>query len=432
MENFNAGTLAGFLVMLISFALPLWYRSFREDALLLVVFWSLLFLYQTVALINAFYATTYGAGVDALTFYENASALASSGGFQLLYGHGSSVYENYLGVLYSLFGSSLFLASELPVFAFTFASIYLIQISRITGLFLYRRWIMFFFGMLPTMWLLSSVPLREAYQYLFFILTVYFGIKMHFEKKFYLLFPVLFFAVCMGLFHKGLVLFIIPLVVILSFVEVQRPFAVLKGGKVALKFKLLLYGMLVFFAFFVAFIVFRYPDLIHNAPREILSGKAFEFIQNYRIGDEDHRATYGIDFNYDDNFVLIISFIKMIFYYFFYPFPWKVENFKDVYAMVENFWRLLLIISSLFLVYKSEGNNRRIYVMLLVLYFLNSSLWAIGTKNYGTAIRHHIVPYWIIVLLGAPIVSEYLKMLFVFIRSKLTLDKEGLIIRQNS
>ncbi|MCG8345756.1 MAG: hypothetical protein MI685_11450, partial [Chlorobiales bacterium] len=80
---------------------------------------------------------------------------------------------------------------------------------------------------------------------------------------------------------------------------------------------------------------------------------------------------------------------------------------------------------------RSKGNYRRIYAMLLILYFINSVMWALGTKNYGTAIRHHLVPYWIIVLLGAPIVSEYLKMLFVFVRSKLTLVKDNLIIRQN-
>ncbi|MCG8344626.1 MAG: hypothetical protein MI685_05625, partial [Chlorobiales bacterium] len=49
---------------------------------------------------------------------------------------------------------------------------------------------------------------------------------------------------------------------------------------------------------------------------------------------------------------------------------------------------------------RSKGNYRRIYAMLLILYFINSVMWALGTKNYGTAIRHHLVPYWIIVLLG--------------------------------
>lgn len=39
---------------------------------------------------------------------------------------------------------------------------------------------------------------------------------------------------------------------------------------------------------------------------------------------------------------------------------------------------------------------------LLILYFSMSLLWAMGTINYGTAMRHHIVPFWILVVLGAP------------------------------
>lgn len=45
-------------------------------------------------------------------------------------------------------------------------------------------------------------------------------------------------------------------------------------------------------------------------------------------------------------------------------------------------------------------------------------MWALGTKNYGMAIRHHLVPYWIIVLLGTPVLAESLNKFFFIVKQK--------------
>jgi hypothetical protein len=39
---------------------------------------------------------------------------------------------------------------------------------------------------------------------------------------------------------------------------------------------------------------------------------------------------------------------------------------------------------------------------MLVLYFSMTLMWAVGTTNYGTAIRHHMLSWWIIVIVGIP------------------------------
>ena len=250
------------------------------------------------------------------------------------------------------------------------------------------------------MWLLSSVPMREAYEYLFFMLTVYFGIKMHAEKDLRYYPIVLLLAFCMSLFHKGLVLFMVPLVVILTLLhfDSRGPARIIPGN--SRKYRFSLYTLLFVLVVFSVLIIAQYPHLFHETQREVFSGEIFRYIEEYREGKLDYRAAYGLQLSYDNPLLLAGSFFQIVFYYFLYPFPWEVENGKDIYAVMEIAWRLVLIISASVLVCRSKGNYRRIYAMLLILYFINSVMWALGTKNYGTAIRHHLVPYWIIVLLG--------------------------------
>lgn len=417
LETIGPGTFAGFFVMLSTFAVPLCYSLFRKDLSTLVTLWSLLFVYHSVALINSFHATTFGAGADARAFYNNAVDIAFAGDFELLFGAGSTVYENFLGVLYFYLGPSVYLASELSVLAFLFSCVYLVKTAALIGLYDYRRWILIFFGVLPTMWLLSSIPMREAYQYLFFLLTVYFGIKMHLNRDLRLFPLVLLFAVCMGLFHKGLVLFMVPLVLIVSFFTIEGDSSRFERARGGRYYHVFLYSALSAVVFSVVVLVVQRAELLHDTPKAVISGEAFEYVREYREGGSEHRATYGIDFEDENPLVLTSSLIKMVFYYFFYPFPWVVQNLMDVYAVIEIFWRAVLIFSSCWLVYTSRGDSRRIYMMLLTLFFVNSFIWAVGTKNYGTAIRHHLVPYWIIVLLGTPFFVEYVKSKLRFLKS---------------
>jgi len=46
-------------------------------------------------------------------------------------------------------------------------------------------------------------------------------------------------------------------------------------------------------------------------------------------------------------------------------------------------------------------------------------MWAIGVISYGASIRHHIQTNWILVLLGVPIISEYISRKFRLKREKM-------------
>jgi hypothetical protein len=86
----------------------------------------------------------------------------------------------------------------------------------------------------------------------------------------------------------------------------------------------------------------------------------------------------------------------------FAPFPWQVENVKDIYALLESMLRFVLLFFALSSWRRSSGEVRSCYGFLLIVVLGMELMWALGTVNWGTAMRHHVPGYGVIVLLGAP------------------------------
>jgi hypothetical protein len=119
------------------------------------------------------------------------------------------------------------------------------------------------------------------------------------------------------------------------------------------------------------------------------------------------RANYGIMLDTSSVITLIRSTLLMFVCYLFAPFPWQVTNWLDVYGVAESLLRLLLITFSIISWYRTDGVQHRIWGLLLVIYFSMTFLWALGTVNYGTSIRHHILTNWIIIILGGPVLIDF-------------------------
>jgi len=59
--------------------------------------------------------------------------------------------------------------------------------------------------------------------------------------------------------------------------------------------------------------------------------------------------------------------------------------------------------------YKTKGREQKQVAFLLLIYLMMSALWSLGTINYGTSIRHHLVSYWILVLLLGASFHHFIK-----------------------
>jgi hypothetical protein len=125
------------------------------------------------------------------------------------------------------------------------------------------------------------------------------------------------------------------------------------------------------------------------------------------------RTTYGTML--DTSSVLgFVKVIPVIFAnYMFAPYPWHIENVKDIYAMLESMLRFVLLLFAVYSWRRSSGEVRSYYGFLLIVVLGMEFMWAFGTVNWGTAIRHHLPGYSVIVLLGAPGLILFLRRLHI-------------------
>jgi hypothetical protein len=404
------------LFLFIWLLLPIFYQELRSSAPLLLTYWFVLALHQSIAFINLYWFTTLGAGGDAIGFHRGGAALALSGEF--IIGLGGAFYENILGTLYSLFGISHMLGQQFSLLAFAVSCILLIKTLSLLKLSYYRVPILFAFGALPSMVFLGSITLRETYQVLFFMLTTYFGIKMHMKGGVNrdLVFFIIS-ALAMGLFHKALIIFSVFLV-ILFMIWSLRPTSNLWHIK-----KLRLIAVFVIPVVLGCIVGLTEMGLSGSAVAMLKDMDVFEAIQVYRDRTPTTRATYDVTIDLSSIFTIVYSSFLMFGNYLFAPVPWRIENILDLYASIETILRMVLIYYSVKHWNKAYGQQRRLLGLMLILFFSMSFMWAMGTTNYGTAMRHNLLTWWILFIAGLPPFMERLNS-FIQARAYYALRKD--------
>ena len=113
-------------------------------------------------------------------------------------------------------------------------------------------------------------------------------------------------------------------------------------------------------------------------------------------------TTYGILLDLSSPATIVLSTIKFYGCYLFGPFPWQVRSIGGAYACLVSILRMVLICVSISEWRKADGSHRQLIKLMLILYFSMTFIWALGTTNYGTAARHQMLSWWIIVIIGVP------------------------------
>ena len=408
------------LLFLTIWLLPFFVRALRNSLRLTLAYWFVTFLHQAVVFANALLYATIGSGGDARTFHHRGLGIGQAEIFSLSRAANSTsgetwgVYENFLGIVYWLFGPSKMLGQELSVLAFAVSCIILIKIVNLLELSRYGVSILIAYGALPSMVLFGSVTLREPYQLLFFMLTVYWGIKMQMKGGInkYLLFMIMS-AFAMGLFHNALVLYAVLLIVLLmtwTLRPVTRFWKITKLRLLAVFFPLVLIGAYILNGQSIGL---GYGYLIGLGGQWLDALFNLDFLQmaeEFRLNSvrKTGRTTYSANLDLSSLYTTIYSSCKLYLYYLAAPFPWQIKNVLDVGGMIEAFLRMILIYFSVKHWCNAYGAQRRILGLMLILFFSMSFMWAVGTTNYGTAARHHMLSWWILVIAGLPLVMEAL------------------------
>jgi hypothetical protein len=392
---------AGWLLVYFSFALPLLFRRIRQDRKLLSILTVIIALHNAVSIYNVYGSTIYGAGLDAITFQEVARDLAIDN-HPLWFAEfnsvevGGSVYTRFLASFYRLFGVSLLLGQTLSVIAYTLSCIVLIYLAGILR-FRYKHSLLILYGIpLPAI-IYCSVIMREAWQVLFFMLVVYLTLRLRIAPSMTRAVFMLLAGLALGFLHNGLFAYSLVLLGLSIYWGVSGRWRTAGYKKVLIRAAIL--G-----AAAGALIVWIYlGGEIGGATRAIRSGEAVTYTETYRTrGEQDAAASYQVKVDTSSPLTFAMTSSLAFLYYQFAPFPWQARRPVDMYAAFESILRFVLLIYMFKLWWKAKGERRRRYSYLILCHLSLEFLWSLGTGNWGTAVRHHLVAYGVLVLLGTP------------------------------
>jgi len=390
----------GWLLLLFSFSIVLMWKSIRDDTKVVYAIWFCLVLRHAVVFLNVYIP-------DATTFHVNGALLAAlpvlpepnndyfnlpkwfADIFSL---NGGVNYIHFLGFLYRALYPSLFFGEELSVLAFVLSCVVLVKLIDHLDLRRFRVGIVLFFSLLPSKVIFESVTLRESWQSLFFLLSIYCVIRLWKRPGILNVSFLLMSAFCMSLLHHGLARYAVYLVAIGIYWGI---FGRKKNIRWARHLRFLFAGILIVCVIILTQKMGWFMP-IYNAFKEA------EGLRLAILSYEDVRTIYSITLDTSSVLGVVITAPIVFAEYMFAPFPWQVGSVKDIYILLESilrFWLLFFAISSW---WRSSGEVRSCYSFLFIAVLGMEFVWALGTVNWGTAVRHHVPGYGVIVLLGAP------------------------------
>lgn len=371
-----------------------------EDHLLRNLITAALAVRIGLALIQAYTAIDLpGAGADAETFerhgWKNAQAWLYGGEAERT--TGAYYFSSWIGMIYVFFGRVALIPKLINIY-FSLLSIYIIYrtINMVTAKIVIGLIAALLLTVLPSINIFSAVLLRETL--IIFSLILSFHLLICWMQRGKIIFFVGSFLalVLAGMLHGAMFL---VFAVHLIFFFIYSP-----GEQ---KFKIV-YRQLIPTALFI---ILAYL-LIGNIITYMLPDNLLEIFSPERLGRMVERKSVGRTVYLEEMvpssyFDLVWQTPVRVFYFFFAPFPWALENLGDLLNLLENLYYAVL----LFFVYLGSRAlwRRKKHFVLSVLLILTclAIMFAWGTANYGTAWRHKqkIAPF-IVVLASAGVTAN--------------------------
>lgn len=384
-------------------------RSFRKNPRLFYITIFALSLHHAVAIGNGFFGPLPGGDTDALVFQQLAKEWVHSGTWT--FALGSRFYVQFLGTLYRFTGTSFFAGCEISVLFFIFSCWLLVKIMELLSIPQNAMWlVILFFGCLPPVLVFTSVPLRDIHELFFLLSAVYCGLRFHLYKHNIMAILCICSAGLMGIFHTGL--FVYSAFAILLLLTAHISTQTIRIKNLSLTKTQCLGISLVTFAiiagiFWFALVGGDYRQQYINISSTGIGNFLNSYHETARSANIESRANYYVAIDENNRLSVFTGLIQLYAHYMFGPFPPEVTSFKDIYAVIETVCRVVLLVSIFSTWFTRDMLNRSLYRVLMILYFTMTMLWATGTMNYGTAIRHHIITNWILYVLGLPILVKY-------------------------
>lgn len=360
--------------------------SLRTGNILINIIIFGLLLRVGIAIWNGFFGPSFGADMDALNFH--LAAVEYSSNLNLDEFRVGWIYSYVLGIIYSLTTKSLFFGSFLSSIIWAASGIFLIKIMNI--FFISKKnkiKILVIYVLLPSSILYTGITLREPYQLFFVNLLIYASLKIYLHKSIVHWFLLFFSAIGMGVLHGALLAFCL-----LNFGSLFILFALRKRNKLApgqIIFSVILFVIVVIYGLSL------FTNISYNLDNGV--GTAVETYQQNLIGT-DARTTYKDRVEIDGIFGLLYFAPSALFQYLFEPLPWRISTIADAELFLENSLRAWLIWKTWIGLRKMPPDERKPVIFIFISYLIMEMIWSFGTANWGTAIRHHLPSFGLLLV----------------------------------
>ena len=355
------------------------------------------FLRLIVTIWNGFFDFEFGQTADTASFHGWAAIFSNNPTVLNCEENIRHVMSCGLGFVYFLTTDSRFIGSLMSNLAWLVSALILMKIM---GILLVeksnQKKILLVYALLPSSIIVTSVTLREPYQLLFVNLAVLAALNIYWNKSYMHWLTMLFSVYFMFLLHRGLVVFGTYILASTLILLARRRY---KNGFNKIK--------LVFALPILVLIVTMGVKVIFDSGRDFGSlrdGLAVG-IQNYQNGGVRTALQYGASTTYRDTVVdiksdsdLILFIPNALFQYLFEPMPWRVSRPQDIAIVLENLLRVYLIWKGWTGMRRASGKMKNAMFFIFISYFAIEVIFAQGTINWGTAVRHHIPGLGLLVL----------------------------------
>lgn len=372
--------MSGILLMLIAVVTPFLSSKLRTSPRVAWAVVAVIFAHQIATLLHITIGPLPTVDRDPIDFHNFANG---TGGEHLE----NSRYAHLLRTLYQVFGASHLLGCEVSQLTFALALIVFSEMIECLELGAYRARLILFFGLPPSMVLNTSVVMRESAQILFFLLFCLSLLKLRRGESSSWMAVTIAAITCLIFLHKAYA--------ILLFFTVL-PFLGALWNRKALLVVVALFGV-AFVGVFGGRILNKLRQTSQALDR-VSSESGIDYVSKYATRVNESRTSFSGNLNFSSPVAFAISYPKILLQYLYSPFPWQIRGMKDLYGLFESFLRMGLSILALKTL--TDRRQRGAVGFLLFIWIGIEGLWAAGTANWGTAFRHRLIGWGLLVLAG--------------------------------
>ena len=390
-KNTKRGDVSGLMLLLLCFLLPALPGLKLKTQEQRYVFWATVASYAATAAINAFWFKVSESDTDSTVFLAATQSLGD--------GAYAGFYPRFLRGAFDIFGQSELLGSALSVLAFALAIIIFLRIAELLEV--QNSWALLpLLALPPSMIIYYSAILREPWLLLTLLYGALNGVRFLKTRASSHLLLCLGSVAILASMHRAFILWIVIWLPLMILASAESKQWLSKRAVVALILGIGLIGC-------------------GLAWRNLVEGTSLQrevYLRQSGVLANEGRTSYPTPLNFESLGSLTLTAPAAFAAYLLYPLPSQWSSPVDVYAGLEVCWRLILLAGSLLCYHKAQGVNRVRLRFLLLSWFSLEFTWAMGTQNWGTALRHHSLAYPLLVLAGGPTILKALESSFLKLR----------------